>query len=322
MRRPITILVALAAALSVAAPLFAQEWRGRGRIEGSVKSTKGQSIPGATIKLRWTQSGKGGTEITADKNGKFAYFGLAGGNWDVDFEAPGYQTKQITVPVQELSRNPSIDVQLEPVEPPKETPGASHEELQVGGQKISKETADAIEAGNAALAAKNWPTARESYQKALQEMPDYAPLYMSIAKTYAGEENTAEALNWARKAADKNPADGAAWKTIAELELSRGNLDAGREALSKVPADQASDTSYLNLGILLYNKKQNAAAEESFGKALEISPDLADAYYYRGLVRMQIKKNAEAKADFKKYLELAPNGGDADTVKELLKSLQ
>ena len=271
------VVIAVFAVLSLgAALLFAQEWRGRGRIEGSVKSTKGQPIAGVKIRLRWTQSDKGGTDITSDKNGKFAYFGLTNGNWDVDFEAPGYQTKQITVPVQELSRNPPIDVQLEPVEPPKETPGATHEELQVAGQKVSKETAAAIEAGNTALTAKDWPTARENYQKALQEMPDYAPLYMSIAKTYAGEENTAEAINWLRKATEKNPNDGAAWKTIAELELSRGNLDAGKEALAKVPADQASDTSYLNLGILLYNKKQNAAAEESFGKALQLSPDLAD----------------------------------------------
>jgi tetratricopeptide (TPR) repeat protein len=317
------VLIAYVAVLCLgAAVLNAQEWRGRGRIEGSVKSTKGQPIPNAKISLRWTQSGKGGTDLTTDKNGKFAYFGLAGGTWDVDFEAPGYQAKQISVPVQELNRNASIDVQLEPVEPPKETEGASHEELQVAGQKISKETAAAIDAGNTALTAKNWPVARENYQKALQEMPDYAPLYMSVAKTYAGEENTAEAINWARKAAEKDPSDGSAWKTIAELELSRGNLDAGREALSKVPAGQASDTSYLNLGILLYNKKQNAAAEESFGKALAQTPDLADAYYYRGLARMQLKKNAEAKADLQKYLELAPSGGDADTVKELLKSLQ
>jgi Tfp pilus assembly protein PilF len=317
------VLIAYVAVLLLGtAVLSAQEWRGRGRIEGSVKSTKGQPIPNAKISLRWTQSGKGGTDLTTDKNGKFAYFGLAGGTWDVDFEAPGYQAKQISVPVQELSRNPPIDVQLEPVEPPKETAGASHEELQVAGQKISKETAAAIEAGNTALTAKDWAAARENYQKALQEMPEYAPLYMSVAKTYAGEENTTEAINWAHKAAEKDPNDGAAWKTIAELELSRGNLDAGREALSKVPAGQASDTSYLNLGILLYNKKQNAAAEESFGKALELTPDLADAYYYRGLARMQLKKNAEAKADLKKYLELAPSGGDADTVKELLKSLQ
>ena len=65
-----------------------------------------------------------------------------------------------------------------------------------------------------------------------------------------------------------------------------------------MPAEQGhATTSYLNIGILLYNKKQAAAAEEAFDKALELTPDLADAYYYRGLARMQLKKNAAAKAD-------------------------
>lgn len=298
--------------------LPAQEWRGRARIEGTVKSTKGEPIAGAKVSLRWAQSGRGGPDVTTGKSGHWAYFGLAGGNWDIDFEAPGYETKKITAAFQEGARNEPIDVQLEPV-PQAE---ASHEELQVGGKKISKETAAAIEAGNAALTSKDWVAARESYQKALQEMPDFAPLYMSIAKTYAGEDNAAEAVNWARKAAEKDPQNGAAWRTIAELELSRGNLDAGKEALAKVPKDQITDTSYLNLGILLYNKKQSAAAEEAFGKAIELSADLSDAYYYRGLARIQLKKTAEAKADLTKYLELAPSGSDAETAKELLKSLR
>lgn len=305
--------------LLLAAPaLPAQEWRGRARIEGTVKNTKGEPIAGAKVSLRWTQSGKGGPDVTSGKNGHWAYFGLAGGNWDIDFEAPGYQTKKITAAFQEVTRNEPIDVQLEPV-PQVE---ASHEELQVAGHKISKETAAAIEAGNAAMTWKNWAAARENYQKALVEMPDYAPLYMSVAKTYAGEDNAAEAVNWARKAAEKDPQNAAAWGTIAELELSRGNLDAGKEALSKVPRDQVTDTSYLNLGILLYNKKQSAAAAEAFGKALDLSPDLADAYYYRGLARIQLKRTAEAKADLTKYLELSPDGSDAATAKELLKSLR
>ncbi|MGH9367837.1 MAG: tetratricopeptide repeat protein [Thermoanaerobaculia bacterium] len=311
---PLAGLVLLAAAST----LPAQEWRGRARIEGTVKSTKGEPIAGAKVSLRWTKSGKGGPDVTTGKNGHWTYFGLAGGGWDIDFEASGYQTRKISANFEEGARNQPIDVQLEPVPEAQ----ASHEELQVAGKRISPETAAAIESGNTAMASKNWGAARENYQKALQEMPDFAPLYMSVAKTYAGEGNDAEAIAWARKAAEKNPQDGATWKTIAELELSRGNLDAGREALAKVPADQITDTSYLNLGILLYNKKQNAAAEEAFGKALELTPDLADAYSYRGLARMQLKRNAEAKADFQKYLELAPDGSEADTVKELLKSLQ
>jgi len=313
-------IVPLAAVFVLAASvLSAQEWRGKARIEGTVKSSKGEPIAGAKVSLRWSQSGKGGPDVTSGKNGHWAYFGLAGGNWDIDFEAKGYQTRKITAAFQEGARNEPIDVQLEPEVAA--TSEGSHEEIQVAGKKISKETAAAVEAGNAALTAKNWPTARENYQKALTELPDYAPLYMSVAKTYAGEGNDAEAINWARKAAEKDPNDANAWKTVAELELSRGNLDAGKEALSHVPADKQTDTSYLNLGILLYNKKQPAAAEEAFSKALELSPDSVDALYYRGLSRISLKKNAEAKADLKKYLELAPDGSDADTVKELLKSL-
>jgi len=312
---PLALILAFAASA-----LPAQEWRGKARIEGTVKSTSGEPIANAKVSLRWTQSGKGGPDVTTGKNGHWAYFGLAGGSWDIDFEAQGYETKKISASFQEVARNEPIDIQLEPVAKAAAGEG-SHEELQIAGKKISKDTAAAVEAGNSALVAKNWAQARENYQKALQELPDYAPLYMSIAKTYAGEGNDTEAINWARKAAEKDPNDAGAWKTVAELELSRGNLDAGKEALSHVPADQQTDTSYLNLGILLYNKKQPAAAEEAFGKALQLNASLADAYYYRGLARYSLKKMPETKADLQKYLELEPNGSEAETVKELLKSL-
>jgi tetratricopeptide (TPR) repeat protein len=302
-----------------ASALPAQEWRGKARIEGTVKSTTGEPIAGAKISLRWTQSGKGGPDVTSGKNGHWAYFGLAGGNWDIDFEAPGYQPRKITASFQEAARNEPIDIQLEPAAPA--AGEGTHEEIQVAGKKISKETAAAVEAGNQAMMEKNWAAARESYQKALTELGDYAPLYMNIAKSYAAEGNDTEAINWARKATEKDPNNANAWKAVAELELSRGNLDAGKEALSHVPADQQTDTSFLNLGILLYNKKQPAAAEEAFSKALALNADLADAYYYRGLARYQQKKVPEAKADLNKYLELAPNGSEADTVKEILKSL-
>jgi Flp pilus assembly protein TadD len=316
-----SVFVAGLTLVLAASALPAQEWRGKARVEGTVKSsTNGQPIAGAKVSLRWAQSGHGGPDVTTGKSGHFAYFGLAGGNWDIDFEAPGYQPRKITAAFQEGVRNEPIDITLEPIVEQPAGEG-SHEEIQVAGHKISKETADAVEAGNTAMGSKNWAAARESYQKALGELADYAPLYMSIAKTYAGEGNDAEAINWAHKAAEKDPNNADTWKTIAELELSRGNLDAGKEALSHVPSEKQTDTSYLNLGILLYNKKQSAAAEEAFSKALELNADLVDAYYYRGLARFQLKKMPEAKADLKKYLELAPNGSEADTVKELLKSI-
>ena len=144
----------------------------------------------------------------------------------------------------------------------------------MGGKKISKETADAIEAGNAAMASKNWSAARENYQKALGELPDNAAVLERIAATYLAEGKTDEALTYARQAAEKDPTDSTAWRMVAELELQKGNLEAGQAALEKVPADKITDPQpYLNIGILLINKKKPSEAVTAFDRVIAIKPD-------------------------------------------------
>jgi tetratricopeptide (TPR) repeat protein len=321
MRFRATLLTAALAAATVFTPALAQEWRGgKARVDGLVKNEKGEPIEGCKVSLRWGKSGHGGPDLTTDKKGRWAIFGLAGGPWDVDFEAPGYMTKKISVELAEASRNPAIEVQLEPEVASKAGPG--EQAILVAGKKVSKETADAIEAGNAALAEKNWAAARENYVKALAELPDHAPLLQRVAAAYLAEGKMDEAVRYARMAAEKDPTDFAPWRMIAEIELQRGNLDAGLAALEKVPSDKITDPQpYLNIGILLVNKKKPAEAEAAFDKAIAIKPDLSEAYYYRGLARLQQKKNAGAKTDLQKALELAPDGADAKEIKELLKSL-
>jgi len=312
-----------AAVAAFAAALVAQDWRGgRARVEGTVKNDKGEPIEGAKVMLRWGRSSHGGPDLTTDAKGHFAIFGIAGGPWDVDVEAPGYLTKKINVSLNEGSRNPPVDLQLEPAPKAAAAPGPQTPQISVGGKKISKETADAIEAGNAAMAARNWSAARESYQKALVELPDNAAVLERVAATYLAEGKTDDALTFAKQAAEKDPNDATAWRMVAEIELQKGNLEAGQAALAKVPPDKISDPQpYLNVGILLMNKKQPAEAVAAFDRVIAMKPDLADGYYYRGLSRMQLKQNAEAKADLQKALELAPDGPDAKDIKDLLKTL-
>ena len=236
-------------------------------MEGTVKNDKGEPIEGCKVMMRWGRSTHGGPDLTTDAKGQFAIFGLAGGPWDVDFEASGYATKKISVSLQEGGRNPAIVVQLDPAPKAAAPAPAAQPQIMVGGKKISKETADAIEQGNAAMAAKNWSSARESYLKALPELPDNGPLLQRIAAAYLAEGNAKDALVYARQAADKNPSDASAWWMIAELELQQGNLEAGRAALDKVPADKITDPQpYMNIGILLINKKKPAEAESAFDK--------------------------------------------------------
>lgn len=307
---------------ALAASAAAQDWRGgKARVEGTVKNEKGEPLQGCKVMLRWGRSSHGGPDLATDAKGRFAIFGLAGGPWDVDFEADGYKTRKISVTLSEGGHNEPVNVQLEPA-PKVEAAAPAAPQISVGGKKISKETADAIEAGNAAMGARNWSAARENYLKAAADLPDNATLLERIAATYLADGKTDEALRYARQAAEKDPNDPSAWKMVAELELQKGNLDAGRAALDKVPPDRMTDPQpYLNMGILLLNRKEPKEALSAFDRAITIKPDLADAYYYRGLCHMQLKENAEARADLRKALDLAPNGPDAKDIQDLLKSL-
>jgi len=306
-------------ALAVVRPAIGQEWRGRARVEGQVTDDKGQPIQGATVSLRWTRSGKGGPDMKTDSKGRWVFFGLAGGGWNIEIQAPGFIPKKTGADLSEVERNPTIVTKLDPA-PKEEAPAqATHEEFRVGGKAVSKETMQAIEKGNAAFSEKKFAEAREAYQVALLELPDSEPLIMRLSAAFEGEGNTELALKYAKQAADLDPNDIHAWFLIATIELQNGNLEAGKAALDKVPPEKITNPEvYMNLGIVLFNKKKAGEAEVAFSKAIAMSADLADAYYYRGLSRLQMGHKADAKADFHKYLELAPNGSEAKDVKELL----
>lgn len=317
--RSVSLAVALAVALVSTAQ--AQEWRGKARLDGQVKNEKGEPVEGCVVKLRWGRSDHSGPDLKTDKKGKWAIFGLASGPWDLDFEAAGYRTKQIQVSLQESGRNDTVQIVLEDAPQAAPAAEAGSPQVLVGGQKISKETAEAIEAGNAAMSAQNWAGARENYVKALVELPENTALIERVAVAYLGEGNKGEALRYARMASEKAPADPQPWQIIAELEIERGNAAAGLAALDRVPAEKILDpTLYLNAGILLYNEKKLGEAVTAFDRAIGVRPD-ATAFYYRGLAEFQQKNNARAKADFQKALELAPDGPDARDIRDLLKSI-
>ena len=315
-----TRLPALAAIVLLHASLAsAQEWRGgSARVEGNVKNAKGEPIEGAKVSLRWGRSAHGGPDLKTDKKGHWAILGIAGGSWNVDIEAPGYQTKKISVSLSETARNPIVEIGLEPevarVQP--------QEEILVSGRKISKDAAAALDAGNAALEKKEYPAAREQYLKALPELPDNTALLMRIALAFEGEDKPNEALDYARQVIEKEPENLNARLTIAGIELERGHLDAAKEALSRVPEEKFTGSMYLNMGIIMFNKSNLPAAEDYFSKAIAKNADGADAYYFRGLTRTQGKRAAEARADFLKYLELEPSGKEAGTVKAILDTLK
>lgn len=305
----------LAALLLVSSGVEAQAWKGRGRLEGKVTDPAGKPIGGAEVKLRLAKGGDAGPPaFKADEKGRWAYMGLGGGEWTIDFDAAGFVPGRIVVNVSEVTRTPFLEYKLEAAK------AAEPDKPATTG--LPPEIVEAVKQGNAALDEKRWADARAAFEKAATGLPESVPLLFALGRAYSGEGNAAKAIETIRKITDKEPANNGAWLLLASLELEKGNLEGGQAALAKVPDDFVKDPNvFINIGVLFMNKKKPLDAETYFTKAIAVAPAAHDGYYYRGLARVSADKKADAKADFKKVLEIAPASEEAKEAKQLIQAL-
>ena len=309
-------LAAFAVFLAASAPVRAQDWKGKARLDGRVVNEKGEPIPKAQLVFKLKGKDVGPT-VESDSKGHFAYFGFASGDWDLDVSAPGYITRKTAVHLSELNRVPPMEIKLE------KQPDAPPPSVAVAPKDTKAEIVPMIEKGNALLEQKDYAGARGEYEKALAVVPDNPIILRAIARTYYSEKKVDEAIGALQKAHAAAPDDLDTTLLLANLQIEKGNIEEGKALLDKLPPDSVKDPGvFLNAGIVLLNKKNPAGAWDQFDRAVKIKPDDGEAYFYRGLAALQLKKNAEAKADFQKSLELEPSGSHAADAKDLLKSVR
>lgn len=316
---------ALAAAiLCLAATLFAgEDWRGNNRLSGSVtdKAT-GKPVANAKVKLRL--GSKGGPDATTDSGGKWAVLGLGAGQWNIDVEAPGYVTRQGSVGFVENQRVPPLKIELEAqvAKPKEEEPAPQVEQVKIGGQVVAKEIADAVEAGNTALGAKNYKDAVTNYEKASAALPGYMPIKFALARAYYGANDLPKATVAMEEVYKSEPANPQYASLYANMLLEQGQVDKAKDVIEKVPEGALDMNTLLNAGIALMNKKQPGAAMTYFNKAVTLDANSHLGYYYRALAKIQQGKGKDAKADLQKVIELAPTSDEAKDAKEYLKSIK
>ncbi|PYQ15233.1 MAG: hypothetical protein DMF80_09925 [Acidobacteria bacterium] len=296
-----------AAALAVAAPARAQDWKGLGRLEGRVLDPDGKPLSDVSVKMNLPP--RGGTTLKTDKKGRWAIAGLASGKWEFDFEAPGYAVKKVTVTLAtEETRLPPVEVKLEkaaPAGPPSEVRAA-------------------LEKGDEAFKAGRFAEARAEYEKLLALRPELADtLHRQIAYTYSREGNYAKAVEYLEKALQTDPADNSLKLIAAQEALRGGMLDKGLEMLKGVDDSTIKDPDvFYNVAVLLRNAQRPEEAVVYLTKAVTVDPSYVDGYFQRGLTYLGQQKTAEAKADFKKVVELAPTGPQADTARKALEQIK
>lgn len=323
MKKTLFVIVAL---LVATAALASEDWRGQQRLAGTVVDKKtGAPVPNATLKLRIQKGSHGGPDIKTDKNGKWSVLGLAASMWDIDVEAPGYVVRQIgPVPVVIGQAVPPMKIELEPQAAPQATSTAepAHEEVKIGGTAVSKEIADAVEAGNNFLQAQKFKEAVAEFEKAYPTLSSNVSLKFALARAYYGAGDLKKAIVLLDEVYKADPTNAQNAMLLANMLLENGQLDAGKKIIDSLPATALDINSLLNTGILLMNKKQPAAAVEYFTKAVAVDAKRFEPYYYRGLALIQAGKQKQAKPDLEKVIEMAPDSAEAKEAKEYLKSIK
>jgi tetratricopeptide (TPR) repeat protein len=343
------LIPALAVLLSLSTPLLAQEWAGRGRIQGTIKDENGKAVEGASVTLRKDvdhvdPKTPGPAPIKTDSKGRWSMLGLAGGNWAVLIEKEGFISSEGAVQVSEFGPAPPVNVTLRTV--PKEQIEAAQkqaEQASAGGQaKAALDNANqlltAAQAAPEAQKKQKMTEALAAYQDGLDklaaikaEKPEQQTAIdttkISVLQTMAGIDyeigQTDDAVAKLKQVLAAKPGDPAVLQLMIDMLVQAGREEEAKQYMAQMPAGAKMDAeTVLNMGIKAFNANQMDKAFGYFDQVVKDHPERPDAYYYRGLVYLNRGKHAEAKADFQKLLQLDPNGKFADDAKAFLKDIK
>ena len=303
---------AFAALFLVATGVYAQDWRGMGRVGGKVvdEATE-QPIEGVTVKAMMPRSdNRGPGEGKTNNKGEWAVGGLASGEWALDFSKEGYETRSISVPVSEGGGRKPMEIRLKKKAAPPPDPNV----------EIKAQLTDAATKMNS----KQYAEARAIYEQLAAKHPQVKQFRPLIARTYYAEGNKAAAIEHLQKAATDDPENLEVRLLLGTTLMEEGRRDEARQLLASVDESKVTDpTVFLNIGIGLINDKKHDEAVAWFDKAIARFPQDADGYYYRGISNISLGKTPEAKADLEKFVSMAkPDAPELATAKQILASMK
>lgn len=304
MKRSAIIVLSLALLASV---LSAQVYLGgRGRLTGLVLDQKGQPIEGVTVKL-FAVKHQDGFSVVTGKDGKWAATMLSGGEWNLDFEKPGYGPFRTAVTVKELERLPEIKVVLEKIE----------------GLVLNDELKKILGDANQLFEQKNYAAALEGYNAIMAKYPDAYIIWQNVGNCYFAQEQYDKAEEAYRKVLAKSPTDTTAIVAVGNCYFNRNQTEQALEWYGKVDFNKIADPTVLyNIGLNLFSSAKYDEALKYFQRSVEVQQDFEDGYYQMGLTYVSMQKTTEAIAVFEQFLKQFPESPKSDQVKGFLEYLK
>ncbi len=311
MRRHSWMYTAFGAALlslALAAPSMAQAWRGKGRVRGVVTDAEGKPLEGVTVRL-WHVESEAGFETKTNKKGEWTAAFIRGGQWNLDFELPGYLPRKITVALKELSPNEEIHIQLQ------KAPTAA--------PAVPPELLDKVDEGNRLFDAGKYAEALALFEKLVQDYPTARVLHFNIGNCYARMGQLDKAIQHYEMSLEAHPNKDEVWIAIGSAYLQLRQFDKAVQALEHVSLDKIEDTDLLyDLGNAYFAVNQLDKAIPVFERAVQLKADFTDALYMLGTAYIGKGEKAKAKEVLQKYLQYDSTSERAKEVRLMLRSIQ
>ena len=255
-------------ALGVALPAAAQT----NRIGGVVRDETGAAIRGAIV--RAAAGGIPGTSpmtltTATDERGRFIFVVARSGEWQLNFEAPGFDPMTITAAVRLTGAAPNLDIKLERHESP-EAFGAL---AGIDSKSLSSQLASA----STLLDDGRFDQAITAYRDIKVRVPALTMVNLPLGTAYLGKKSYSEAESAFQEILKADAADANGLFAMGTLREAQGNTaDAQSWYLKASTADAVWTRPLMKLADLARTSGDKASALKYLGRVIELDPASAD----------------------------------------------
>jgi Flp pilus assembly protein TadD len=263
------LLFAAALALGACLPAAAQT----NRIGGVVRDETGAAIRGAIVRAA-TGGTPGSSPMTlttaTDERGRFIFVVARSGEWQLNFEAPGFAVMTITAAVRLTGAAPNLDVKLERHEAP-EAFGAL---AGIDSKSLSSQLASA----SSLLDDGRYDQAIAAYRDIKVRVPALTMVNLPLGTAYLQKKSYGEAESAFQEILKADGADANGLFAMGTLKEAQGNATEAQGWYQKASASDSMWTRPLmKLAELARASGDKASAVKYLTRVIDLDPSSADA---------------------------------------------
>jgi TolA-binding protein len=264
-----TSLLAAAVALVMSARLGAQT----NRISGVVRDETGAAIRGAIVRAA-TGGIPGVSPMTlttaTDDRGRFIFVVARSGEWQLNFEAPGFDPMTISAAVRITGAAPNLDIKLDRHEAP-EAFGA------LAGID-SKSLSSQLAAASALLDEARYDQAIAAYRDIKTRVPALTMVNLPLGTAYLGKKSYADAESAFQEILKADAADANGLFAMGTLREAQGNAADAKSWYQKASgADAMWTRPLMKLAAIARAAGDKDSAAKYLTRVIEMDPSSPDA---------------------------------------------